>query len=98
MTHARSISFPSWLAAAGQAVVFLRMLDSPGNYLAIMRRTTPSLRLPCTYTGRVLSAAKTYQHATLTWESQPHVSDTSEELWLSAAKRLMEVELSPLQL
>ena len=74
------------------------MLDSPGNYLAIMRRTGPSLRLPCTYTGRVASAAKTYQHATLTWDPQPHGADSSEEHWVSAAKRLLEVELSPLQL
>ena len=80
------------------------MLDSPGNYLVIMRRWTETLVLPCTYTGRLVSASGTYQHAVISWEADnsgdtncghgPH--GETEQYWACVASDMLEVELKPL--
>ena len=53
------------------------MMDSPGNYLVIMRRWTETLVLPCSYTGRLVSASGTYQHAVISWETDTGDSNRS---------------------
>ena len=53
------------------------MMDSPGNYLVIMRRWTEALVLPCSYTGRLVSASGTYQHAVISWETDTGDSNRS---------------------
>ena len=84
------------MAEVGLSVVFLRMMESPGNYLVVMRRTKHAveekldeLNLPCSYTGTVISAAGSYQHATLVW--LPIVSEDvlPEKHWVDRAKTLL---------
>ena len=58
------------LSSSGQPVVFLRMMESPGNYLVVMRRWKETLVLPCSYTGRLVSASGTYRHAVISWEAE----------------------------
>ena len=86
------------MAEAGFSVVFLRMMDSPGNYLVVMRRskgaveeerTDDRLKLPCSYTGKVISAAGTYQHATLVWHPTMSGDALPEEHWVDRVKTLI---------
>ena len=81
------------MAEAGLPVVFLRMMESPGNYLVVIQRSEKSpakLELPCTYTGRVISASGTYQHATLTWDQNGTESPLPESHWVDLAKIYLE--------
>ena len=84
----------SWMAEAGLSVVFLRMMESPGNYLVVMRKTKhvveEGLNLPCSYTGTVISAAGTYQHATLVWHSTMSGDALPEKHWVDRAKTLLD--------
>ena len=87
------------MAEAGLSVVFLRMMDSPGNYLVVMRRrskeaveerkTDDELKLPCSYTGKVISAAGTYQHATLVWHPTMSGDALPEKHWVDRVKTLL---------
>lgn len=84
------LKWNSWMAEAGFSVVFLRMMESPGNFLVVMRRTKRELNLPCSYTGRVISAAGTYQHATLTWHPTMSGDALAEKHWVERAKNLLD--------
>ena len=96
---------------AGFSVIFLRMMESPGNYLVVMKRrrrgnnsnngnnedngnngNEDRLELPCSYTGKVISAAGTYQHATLVWHPTMAGDVLSEKHWVSQAKTLMDCD------
>jgi len=85
------------MAEAGFSVVFLRMMDSPGNYLVVMRRskeaveerTDDRLKLPCSYTGKVISAAGTYQHATLVWHPIMSEDVSPEKHWVDRVRTLL---------
>ena len=85
------------MAEAGLSVVFLRMMESPGNYLVVMRRTrraveertSNGLELPCSYTGGVISAAGTYQHATLVWHPAMSGDALPEKHWVDRVKILL---------
>ena len=96
-------SYLSWntqLADSGQGLVLLRMLDSPGNYLAVMRRTEDeTLLLPLSYTGDVVSVSSTYTYAIVTWlhTNQDNMSNKSgSEHWISTVKSMLEVPLQKL--
>ena len=81
------------MAEAGLPVVFLRMMESPGNYLVVIRRSEKSLaklELPCTYTGRVISASGTYQHATLTWDQNGTADPLPESHWVDLGKTFID--------
>ena len=82
------------MAEAELSVVFLRMMESPGNYLVVMRRTKRAvdngLNLPCSYTGTVISAAGSYQHATLLWHSTISGDPLPEKHWVDRAKTLLD--------
>ena len=81
------------MAEAGLPVVFLRMMESPGNYLVVIRRSEKGpdkLELPCTYTGRVISASGTYQHATLTWDQDGTESTLPESHWVHLGKTFID--------
>lgn len=73
------------------------MPDSPGNYLVVMRGSREELVLPCSYTGKVVSAAGTYTHATLTWSCGDGdlTSRYTAEHWQKLAIKLLEVEIQP---
>ena len=78
-------------------MIFLRMMESPGNYLVVMRRTkraveerADGLNLPCSYTGTVISAAGTYQHATLVWHPTMSGDAFPEKHWVDCAKTLLD--------
>ena len=86
------------MAEAGLSVVFLRMMESPGNYLVVMRRskraveersTDDRLKFPCSYTGKVISAAGTYQHATLLWHPTMSGEALPEKHWVDRVKILL---------
>ena len=84
------------MAEVGLSVVFLRMMESPGNYLVVMRRTKRAveerpdgLKLPCSYTGTVISAAGTYQLATLVWHPTMSGDALPEKHWVDRAKTLL---------
>ena len=96
-------SYLSWntqLADSGQGLVLLRMLDSPGNYLAVMRRTEDeNLLLPLSYTGDIVSVSSTYTYAMVTWlhTNQDNMSNKSgSEHWISTVKSMLEVPLQNL--
>ena len=74
------------------------MMESPGNYLVVMRRSKRAveerrndhrLELPCSYTGKVISAAGTYQHATLLWHPTMSGDALPEKHWVDRAKTLL---------
>ena len=96
-------SYLSWntqLANSGQDLVLLRMLDSPGNYLAIMRRTEDeNLSLPLSYTGDIVSVSSTYTYAMVTWShtNQDNViNESGSEHWMGTVKGMLEVPLQKL--
>jgi SAM-dependent methyltransferase len=84
------------MADTGQPVVFLPQLESPGNYLVVMRGGAAELELPCRYTGEVVSAAGTYQHARLLWEAALGPGGGTLGHWADRAAALLEVQILPL--